>query len=212
MIDDVLARPKAQAILEAARRLFLAQGLQVASVDAIAREAGVSKATLYGYFASKEALFSAVAEAQCRQHAEFIVALDAETSDIRAALSAFGVGLLTFMMAPDNVAIFRQIVAEAARSPDIGRAFYEAGPVSGLRRLAAFFDRAQQKGRLRKSDPAVMADHFMAIMKGGLHLRALFSVGDLPGPDEIGAHVAAAVDAFMRAYATPAAAPAKAQA
>ena len=65
-------RGKAGAILAAAERAFLAQGFGAVSMDAIARAAGVSKATVYAHFAGKEELFGAiVADLSERRFGEF---------------------------------------------------------------------------------------------------------------------------------------------
>ena len=64
----VPAGSKAESILAAAKRAFLAAGFEAVSMDAIAREAGVSKATVYAHFGSKEELFGAVIEGECERY------------------------------------------------------------------------------------------------------------------------------------------------
>src|SRR6185312_14690775 len=90
-------RRKVVLILEAARALFLEVGYGATSVDAIARAAGVSKATLYGHFPSKEALFEAVVVAQCRRHATAVEALDTAGDDVAGTLGELAPALLRFL-------------------------------------------------------------------------------------------------------------------
>src|SRR6476661_6012028 len=88
MITQDIERPTAESrgvdtakraqIIDGARRVFLAQGFDAASMGAIAREASVSKGTLYVYFKSKEELFETIVEEQCRQQADQIFNLDSE--------------------------------------------------------------------------------------------------------------------------------------
>src|SRR4051812_22531524 len=81
---------KRRQILEGARAVFLAQGFDAASMNDIARKAGVSKGTLYVYFKSKEELFEAITEQQCRVQAEGVFVLDPEDQDVAAVLTRLG--------------------------------------------------------------------------------------------------------------------------
>src|SRR5215467_264199 len=87
---------KRQQIMEGARRLFLAQGFDAASMNAIAQEAGVSKGTLYVYFSSKEALFEAIVERQIEEQAAQIFMLDAD-EDVEEVLTRLGHELVRFL-------------------------------------------------------------------------------------------------------------------
>src|SRR6516225_63975 len=113
---------KRRQILEGARSLFLAQGFDAASMGAIAREAGVSKGTLYVYFKSKEELFEAIVEEQCGQQAEQIFSFDA-TADIETELRRLGRELSHFIAQPGRVSALRTVIAIADRMPEIGAKF-----------------------------------------------------------------------------------------
>src|SRR4029450_2275726 len=80
--------PKAEQVLQAAGRIFREQGYGSASMDAIAREAGVSKATPYAHFAGKDQLFAAIVGAECRSHSQTLTAPDIDRLDVREALVA----------------------------------------------------------------------------------------------------------------------------
>jgi TetR/AcrR family transcriptional repressor of mexJK operon len=197
--------PKRQAVLDAAATLFMAQGYGAVSMDAIAKEAGVSKATLYAHFASKDQLFATIIGEACRTKiAAADVLVQAEigsAAEIAEALRGFGVRMVRFLLEPTTKAIYRVVVAECVRFPELGVAFYESGPAHFLAFFSGWLGEQMRAGRLRDADPAVAAEQFIALMRGDINMRA--SVG-LPSQDDdaaIEAHVANVVDTFMRAFA-----------
>src|SRR5262252_4800718 len=113
---------KRRQIVTGARRVFLAQGFDAASMGAIAREAGVSKGTLYVYFKNKEELFEAIVEDRSRAQAEQIFSLDRE-APIASELTRLGEGLTRFLSRPDTVPSLRTIMAIADRMPEVGTRF-----------------------------------------------------------------------------------------
>ncbi len=190
---------KLRQILEGARQVFLADGFDGASMNDIARIAGVSKGTLYVYFASKEALFEALIREEKSQQAEQICdyAID---GDLRTVLRAFGRSLLGHMTRPESIAHIRIVIAVAPKFPSIGRTFDEAGPQYGLRKLAEYLAREVAAGTLEIEDAAVAARHCILMCQGDIFRELLFCVRTEATQDEIDQSVDAAVDAFLRAY------------
>src|SRR5215813_10350295 len=90
-------RAKRRQIMEGARQVFLAQGFDGASMGEIARQAGVSKGTLYVYFDSREALFEAIVEEECHAQAEQVFALDSNDHDVEAVLTRLGRAFVKFI-------------------------------------------------------------------------------------------------------------------
>src|SRR5215813_2289388 len=88
---------KRRQIIEGARAVFLAQGFDAASMNDIARKAGVSKGTLYVYFRNKEELFEAITEEQCRMQAEGVFVLDPADNDVAAVLTRLGNSFAQFI-------------------------------------------------------------------------------------------------------------------
>lgn len=196
----IVASPKRQAIEQAAARVFLRDGYAGASVDTIAREAGVSKATLYSYFHSKEELFGAII---CQQCGEFVV--EAQTSEARGAgpeqiLRQLGRRFLENILSPHTLAVFRVVAAEAHRFPALGRTIYETGPAPARLALAGYFRDLTRKGRLKVKHPEIAADQFFGALLGGIHFRQLLAVEEPPTPRKIETWVDVAVDAFLAAY------------
>lgn len=201
------ASPKRAAILAAGARLFLGGAYAGVSMDAVAKEAGVSKATVYAHFASKEALFGAIVGHRCAAIAAQGEELATHAESTDGALRELGRLWMRFLLQPETIAIHRTVIAECARFPDLARAFYEAGPGTGRAWLTRHLAEEQRLGRLRaEADPAVAADQLMGLMRGELYLRTMLG-GPTPDETAIGAVVDAAVEVFLRAYrADPAAA------
>src|SRR5256885_15254511 len=125
---EVPAGGKAESILAAAKRAFLAAGFGAVSMDTIAREAGVSKATVYAHFGSKEELFGAVIERECERYFDRFSAGELDPRDVRASLMILGRRFLELILSPDAIALHRIIVGEVTRFPMLGEVFSRAGP------------------------------------------------------------------------------------
>jgi AcrR family transcriptional regulator len=192
-------------ILEGARAVFLADGYEGASVDDIARAAGISKATLYRHFPDKTALFSAVLSQECRAQAMLHPELCYHDRPIREFLVDLARDVLNFSLGEFGQSIFRIAVAETARFPHIGRTFYDTGSEMNRIRLAPALMMATRRGELVDLDPDYAAHVFYGICKADLFHRRLFQIGDTPSEAEIESHALRAVDTFMRAFgASPA--------
>lgn len=194
---------KARQILDGARAVFLRDGFDGASMNDIARAAGVSKGTLYVYFQSKDQLFAALIRHDKRQQAEQAchwTDLGSE-ADARATLAAAGRRLMRKITHPDNVAQVRTVMAVAPKFPEIGRAFWETGPSWGHARFADLLGRLVAAGRLAPiADPHRAAVHFIQLCVGDLFSRLMFAVVEDVDDAEIDVSVDAAVDIFMAAH------------
>src|SRR3974390_114859 len=105
-------------ISDGACRMFLAQGFDAASMGEIAREAHVSKGTLYVYFKSKEELFEAIVEEQCNAQAEQIFSFDSHDRDVEAVLTRLGDTFVHFLCRrPGGISPLRTVIAIADRMP-----------------------------------------------------------------------------------------------
>lgn len=196
------ASPKRQLVLEAARALFLARGYGAVSMDAVAQRAGVSKATLYAHFQSKDALFATMMDgcslADMVEERLFALA----PADLPTALSAIGQTVLRFMLRPEILAVYRIAVAESVRFPELGRTFYARGPQRFLDRLTEWLVQQQRAGLMRPAaDPRIAAQQFAALLRSGLFLRTTLALPPPPTEAEIDGTVAAAVATWLCAYA-----------
>lgn len=170
-------------------------------MSSIAARVGGSKATLYNYFSSKEELFAAVIEERCRDFHEMLYDADLESDDFRKALTILGERAVRWMLRDDSIATYRLITAEAGRFPELGRAFYLAGPHKGKEMLAEFFGRAAERGHIKPGYMMAIAINFIVLCRGELHHRKLWNI-DEPTDKDIEAAVANAVNMFLAAYGT----------
>ena len=192
---------KLRQILAGARRVFHADGFDGASMNDIAREAGVSKGTLYVYFDSKEALFVALIREDRKQQAEQLCEFsDNDDESVASVLRRFGISLLTHMTSADSLAHIRTVIAIAGKFPEIGRAFYEAGPEHGQQKLGAWLARRVAKGELDIDDPERAASNYLQLVQGSLFRRLLFGVDGTTSSAGIEKAVDEAADVFLRAY------------
>jgi AcrR family transcriptional regulator len=197
--DTSLESAKRRQILDGARRVFLADGFDGASMNDIARVAGVSKGTLYVYFDSKEALFEALIREDRKQQAERLV-FPGDTNDPREQLASFGRQLITLMTQPELIAQVRIVIAATGKFPSLGRAFYESGPCYGVTRLAGRLDEWRDAGLLEFENGRVAAQQFIDLCKSGLFSACLFGASESISAEAIATNVESAVEVFMRAY------------
>jgi TetR/AcrR family transcriptional regulator, mexJK operon transcriptional repressor len=188
-------------ITEAARILFMRHGFAGTTMDAVAREAGMSKATLYAHFADKQALFADIIADEGEQYAALL--LPRADEDMHSALAGIGARLLDLLLSPSTVAAYRIVAAEANRSPELGAIFFRNGPSRLLERVAGFLASAMARGQLRAAEPHIAAAQFIELIRGELGMRAMLG---MPVEDR-DAVLAGGVDTFLRAYATGAAQP-----
>ena len=193
-----VAGRKECSVIAAARKLFLEQGFAETSMDAIARSACVSKATLYAYFPSKEALFAHLIEAECRLKASRLQMPDLDIGLVEA-LRSFARQFVEVYLTPESMAFFQAISSERMRFPQLCRLFFESGPKNELMRVAALLEEAKDRGLLTFSDATEAASHFLSLVRGDLPLHT--ALGLEPGAEaSVNAMVDAGIDAFLRAY------------
>jgi AcrR family transcriptional regulator len=191
--------PKRQLVLDAAAKLFMAHGYGAVSMDAVARAAGVSKATLYAHFTSKDQLFATIVGEACRARLGLADLLPTDASDPRVALTEFGGRLLRFFLEERVLCIYRVVTAESVRFPELGRALYDNGPAALFRTFGAWLAEQSVAGRLAVADPAMAAEQFVGMLRMGVFTRASLGLAP-PTEPEIDATVAAAVTTFLKAY------------
>ncbi|KNG93224.1 TetR/AcrR family transcriptional regulator [Pseudaestuariivita atlantica] len=187
-------------VLEGARRVFMTDGFEGASVDDIARAAGVSKATLYSYFPDKRLLFIEVATTECALQAEKGISDIDMTAPPREVLTRTGKHFLSFILSQLGGQIFRICVAESDRFPEIGQAFYKSGPMLIRDVMIHYFNGAMERGELRMDDPGLAADQFAELCKADLWTKKVFGIQREFAADEITRIVDGAVDTFLARY------------
>lgn len=166
---------KRSAIIEKAAELFKETGYEGASMNELAKRLGGSKATLYGYFPSKEKLFSAVIRHSATSYLteanrELRPNLESQAG-LEAALTAFAEKMLSVLVHDTGAMdVYRMVIAEAGRS-DTGQLFYESGPSETMAALAAWLNEAIDRGLLRKADPKLLALQVTALITAETSVR-----------------------------------------
>jgi AcrR family transcriptional regulator len=201
----VRTEARRNAILEAAAELFKEMGYERASMNELAKRFGGSKATLYGYFHSKEELFVAVVEAIATVHLlEAVQELSADAkghSTLESQLMRFGERMLHVLTNDANaLAVYRMVVAEAGRS-DVGQLFYQAGPAEAVEAVAALLKAAMTRGELHRSDPKVAAAQFLALVTAECDMRQFQRNPPPLLPEQIRPMVKRAISMFLRGAA-----------
>lgn len=182
-------------MLAAARQVFLERGFEGATLDEVIARSGGSRATLYAQFGDKEGLFAAIIDEAC---AAILTALPTTTTDDQPEMvfRALGRAYMDILMAPANLALYRMVIGESGWFPKLGARVYASGPLAAAQRLADYIKDEVARGRLALDDPDLAARHFLEMVKGDLHTRALFGVGRKASAVEIEACVHAAVRTF----------------
>ena len=199
-LNEVQPSSKAESILGAAKRTFLAAGFGAVSMDTIAREAGVSKATVYAYFAGKEELFGAVIERECERYFARFSPGELDPLDVRTSLTVLGRRFLELLLSSDGIALYRIILAEVTRFPGLGEVFWRAGPERQRVQIEAFLKSAIASGTLALTDARVAAEQFVALIRGDIQVRHLLRLDTDADQRGIDAAVEGAVATFLRAF------------
>lgn len=163
-------------VLEGARTVFLRDGFEGASVDDIAAEAGVSKATLYSYFPDKRMLFLEVAKGECQRQADEAEALVTLTAPPDCVLPVAARKIVDFFLTDFGRSTFRICVAEAERFPELGQEFYATGPGLLNDRISAYLTGAVERGELEIEDIQLAAAQFAELCKADIFPCVCFGV------------------------------------
>ena len=193
---------KRQAVIDAAREVFIDKGYGEASMDDIANRANVSKRTVYNHFPGKDALFGAIIQHECDR------ALDAAHSrmstdpdNIPGTLYNYAFDFLSMIYSLRGVKLFRTVISEAERFPELGDIFFKAGVCPAQVTLQDYVGAMMKQGRLRKADAQTATSQFFCLIKGDLHYKLLLCCQDEASGEEIKQLVDEGVDVWMRAYA-----------
>ncbi|MFV5584029.1 TetR/AcrR family transcriptional regulator [Acinetobacter oleivorans] len=193
------ANEKDQKILDAATKFFLIHGFSGTTTDMIQKEAGVSKATMYGCYKNKEAMFAAVIERQCRNMQEQIILVETKAENLRSALTEIGKTYLCFILSHSGLAFFRVCIAEAVRFPELSEKFFEVGPQKLANIIAGYLEKSQKNKEIELNSSAdIAANIFLALLRSDAHLKCLTHPNYAISDSEISTWVEYAVDLFIK--------------
>ncbi|PUA45525.1 TetR family transcriptional regulator [Pseudomonas protegens] len=191
---------KRQAILEAAKNLFLSNGYASTSMDAVAAEAGVSKLTVYSHFNDKETLFTAAVVAKCEEQLPTLIYELTPDTSVESVLLNIARGFHQLINSDESVNLHRLIMALGNQDPKLSQMFIEAGPERVLQGMERLLRRINELGTLHIDKPRNAAEHFFCMLKGGANFRLLYGCGEPLRGDAAEEHVQEVVALFIRAY------------
>jgi AcrR family transcriptional regulator len=191
-------------VLGAAFSAFMERGYERASTLDIATRARVSKRELYTLFDSKHAMLAAcIASRTKRMRLPLELPAAGDRKVLAAMLNVFGITILREVCDPKVLAVYRLAIAESDRSPEIARTLDKAGREANHAALVELLTAAQANGLFGAVEPATMAAQFFALVWGGLLVRLLLRVSNVPKPAELEQQVRAATEALLALYPEP---------
>ena len=190
---------KRRQILDGARKVFMDLGFDGASMGEIARAAGVSKGTLYVYFADKNRLFEAIVEEEALEKGQVAFNFDPRR-DVPTTLREFGDAYIAMICRPGGGSAIRTVMAIAERMPDVGKRYYERVLEKTINLLADYLEAHVKQGELVIDDCQLAASQFMLMCQASLFLPFIFQAAPPPSTARIKEVIDSATRMFLAAY------------
>lgn len=185
----------------AARTLFLRQGYGNTNMDAVARLANVSKSTLYSHFENKAQLFGAViAQLRQRLSSALLSISTSEGDDVAQSLRQLGQQFLRYVLDPETITLFRVVIGETDKFPELGREVWQSGHQEIQRIVAEFLQKSAERGALSVTDTTLAAKQFLLLCKSDLQMRWMMDADKIADEAEIAQAIEASVTMFLAAY------------
>jgi AcrR family transcriptional regulator len=190
---------KRRQILDGASKVFMDLGFDGASMGEIARSAGVSKGTLYVYFADKNRLFEAIVEEETLEQGKLAFNFD-PTRDVPTTLREFGKAYIELLCRPGGGSAIRTVMAIAERMPDVGRRYYENVLEKTIGRFADYLAARVKAKEIAIDDFQLAASQFMLMCQASLFLPFIFQAAPPPSAERMTEVVESATTMFLAAY------------
>lgn len=197
----VRTEEKKREIVDVAAELFHEHGFERTSMSMIAERLGGSKATLYGYFQSKEQLLAAVLLYDVTDEADRLMNEFLSSGDLRDGLIKLGIAYMTRRLSPVPIANVRMVATQPADSP-VGKEFFERVLGPAWDRLARRFALMMDEGLLKRADPWVVAMHWKGLNEWDMFEKRLLGAIDGPDPELLKKSSTLAAEAFLQLYGT----------
>ncbi|MTH76813.1 TetR/AcrR family transcriptional regulator [Paracoccus aestuariivivens] len=192
--------PKRQQILDGARRMFLTKGFEAASMQDVAKSAGVSKGTLYVYFDSKETMFEALVLCECGRMQEIMRQIGSGGGSVEEQLREIARQMVNRLLQSEVLSAMRMVIGTGEKFPDLARKVYEAGPMRSAHTLAGYLAQRVERGDLRIEDCGAASAEFIDLVISGQQRRALLMMPPMSSED-LERYIDRRVALFLTAYA-----------
>lgn len=199
---DHLSPDKEAQIVDGAALVFAQDGYEGASMSRIAAEAGVSKGTLYNYFDGKAELFAAYVRRECDRKIVSLLDDMQQGGAPDETLRRIGRRMMAVMLSGSGLIMYRMVIAEAPKFPELARIFYEAGPERVIAHMTTWIRATADAGHLIVADPVFASEQLFALMQTQLCMKRRLGLIGEPSQAAIDHIVDAAVAMFMRGYGT----------
>jgi AcrR family transcriptional regulator len=190
---------KRRQILDGASKVFMDLGFDGASMGEIARAAGVSKGTLYVYFADKSRLFEAIVEEEKTEQSKLAFNFDVKR-DVPTTLREFGLAYIQLLCRPGGGSAIRTVMAIAERMPEVGRRFYEDVLEKNIDSFASYLEVHVKTKELAIDDSRLASSQFMLMCQASLFLPLVFQAAPPPSAERMTEVVESATRMFLAAY------------
>jgi len=194
-----------QQIVAAAAEIFFDKGYERACIDDLIARVGGSKRTIYNIFESKEGLFTAVVDSFLTDYAKRIDAVSAADeagADLRTSILAFARASTSIVYAPPMLSLYRVLIGEGRRFPNLAKSFFERGASVVATVLTRILERHKAKGELVIEDCRLAAEQLMGLVRDYQYLGVLLGVCEQPPPEVLEHRIIALVDIFLDGVAT----------
>ena len=186
-------------ILDAAQHLFYHQGFDETSLAMIISEAGGSRRSIYNEFGNKQGLLMAVIQRQVKEQSEILTSINRDI-EAKAALNQVCFKFVKGMLSPELMSLFRLVVQQVVKFPELGEMIYQKGPMTGILPLADYLGWLKEQKILKIDNCHFSAQMLIEMAKGPLHTRSLLLPNKKASDEEISHQVAKAVDIFLNAH------------
>ncbi|GEM_PF-170648 len=176
---NTVGRPKSdekrQLILFHAGQLFMSQGFERTSMDAVAKASGVSKQTVYSHFNNKDTLYNAVIEQKCMMYQFDNSQLAKKDLALDKILFNIATKFIELLHDPDVMDMYSTVIGESKANPHMAELFYQAGPRYSLQIVSTLLHEHPQ-AELSKANAYEVALDFFNMLKGDYHMRGILNM------------------------------------
>ncbi|KGJ94909.1 TetR/AcrR family transcriptional regulator [Colwellia psychrerythraea] len=186
-------------ILDAAQNLFYHQGFDETSLAMIINEAGGSRRSIYNEFGNKQGLLMAVIQRQVKEQSEILTSINRDI-EAKLALNQVCFKFVKGMLSPALMSLFRLVVQQVVKFPELGEMIYQKGPMAGILPLVDYLEWLTEQKILKIDNYHLSAQMLIEMVKGPLHTRSLLLPNKEVTDEEISQQVAKAVEIFLNAH------------
>ena len=184
--------------MEAASHQFISLGMNQASMQSIADQAGVSKLTVYNHYGNKAELFRQIITHKCELHLNEALFAEARTLPLAQGLYNIGYAFVELIFSPEALNVHRTVMSESRHNQEIADIFYQSGPQRVLNAFISYLEEVVDSKRLQAVGSSRLAELFFALFTGDTFMQAALRINPPPSQAEIEIFTRENVSFFMQ--------------